>query len=137
MLSASQNTWHTCSINFCYCCCHCCLDLSILFSFSGIEMVMQSSVYWHKKMSKIQYWVKMQIINCSCDMILSWNIQNLPASAWGVLEVSHLILIYLNGHKNFGMKIWAQRKVFYDFILTIEPKNFEKLYILFLTKFKI
>ena len=70
-------------------------------------------------------------------MILSWNIQNLAASVWGVLEISHLILIYLNGHKNFGMKIWTQKKVFYDFILKIEPKIFEKLYILFLTKFKI
>jgi len=70
-------------------------------------------------------------------MILSWNIQNLPASVWGVLEISLLILIYLNGHTTFGMKIWAQRKVFYDFILKIEPTIFEKLYILFLTKFKI
>ena len=56
---------------------------------------------------------------------------------WGVLEFSHLIFIYLNGHKSFGMKIWTQKKVFYDFILKIEPKIFEKLYILFLTKFKI
>lgn len=55
----------------------------------------------------------------------------------GIVKISHLMWIYLNGHNNFGVKKWEQRKVFYDLILKIKPETFEKFYILFLTKFKM